>query len=77
MGQRREGCLSEKTTQHLFIPYYDDELRDQFVFVVATNNERELYSLTNTPGENEKIQQRFISAPGVSLNINPANYMTP
>lgn len=54
---------------YVLIPLHDDELREQFIFAVAVDNNGRKADFSGYPGENEKIQQRFISAPGVSLDL--------
>lgn len=68
-GTWRCYALKHWSHEKKFIPYSDDELRKQYIFTVAVNNDGEVAKFSSIPGSNKKIQERFISAPGVSLSI--------
>ena len=51
-----------------FIPYDDDILRNNFISVIAVKNNKQPAEFSNIPGTEPKIQERFISAPGVLLD---------
>jgi len=50
------------------IPYDDDILRNNFISVIAVKNNKQPAEFSNIPGTEPKIQERFISAPGVLLD---------
>ena len=70
-GYAYERCYALKYSRAEtdFVPYQDDTLRDDFIVVVAVDEAGQITSFSNRPGASAKIQERFIAAPGVNLEV--------
>jgi len=45
--------------------YHNDNLRENYIMVASVQNDRTIAGNSNKPGDHQKIQERFIAAPGV------------
>jgi subtilisin family serine protease len=49
--------------------YHNDSLRKNYIMVASVNDDRTIAGNSNKPGDHQKIQERFIAAPGVNLDV--------
>ncbi|MGX1201058.1 S8 family serine peptidase [Marinobacter sp. MBR-105] len=70
-GFAYERCYALKYDRNELdlVPYHNDTLRNDFILVVAIDDNKQVASFSNVPGAEPKIQQRFIAAPGVGLDV--------
>lgn len=70
-GQEYTRCYALKyhRNENNLVIYHDDSLRKNYIMVASVQNDRTVAGNSNKPGDHQKIQERFIAAPGVSLDV--------
>lgn len=70
-GTERNRCYAlEFDREELeLVVYHNDDLRMNFIMVASVTDDRTLASFSSKPGAHQKIQERFIAAPGVNMDV--------